>query len=138
MAKKADRIIIDTNLWISFLITRNFKKLDERVKKKRVRIYFSLESIDEFLTVANRPKFRKYFSKVDVEKLIDLFDVYGEVVEVRSKVDLCRDRKDNFLLALSRDSQANYLITGDQDLLELKAFEGTKIIKMADYLRVTE
>lgn len=138
MAKKVDRIIIDTNLWISFLITRNFKKLDERVKKKRVRIYFSLESIDEFLTVAYRPKFRKYFSKVDVEKLIDLFDVYGEVVEVRSKVDLCRDRKDNFLLALSRDSQANYLITGDQDLLELKAFERTKIIKMADYLRVTE
>ncbi len=134
MAKKADRIVIDTNLWISFLITRDFKKLDEQIKKRRVRIYFSLESIDEFLTVADRPKFRKYFSKADIERLIDLFDVYGHIVEVKSTVDVCRDRKDNFLLALSQDSQANYLITGDQDLLELKTFEGTKIIKMADYL----
>jgi len=53
MATKADRIVIDTNLWISFLITGDFKKLDEQIKKRRVRIYFSIESIDEFLTVAD-------------------------------------------------------------------------------------
>ena len=138
MAKKADRIIIDTNLWISFLITKNFKKLDEKIKAKKIRICFSLEAIDEFLTVADRPKFRRHFSKADIEQLIDIFDVYGEVVEVKSKVDLCRDRKDNFLLSLSRDSQANYLITGDKDLLDLKTFEGTKIIKMSDYLKKIE
>ncbi|MEK6781698.1 MAG: putative toxin-antitoxin system toxin component, PIN family [Bacteroidota bacterium] len=138
MAKKADRIIIDTNLWISFLITRDFKKLDEKINKRRIRIFFSLESIDEFLTVADRPKFRRYFSKADIEQLIDIFDVYGEVVEVKSKVEVCRDHKDNFLLSLSRDSQANYLITGDKDLLDLKTFEGTKIIKMSDYLKKIE
>lgn len=138
MAKKADRIVIDTNLWISFLITKNFKKLDEKIKARRIRVCFSLEAIDEFLTVADRPKFRKYFSKADIEQLIDLFDVYGQVVEVKSRVNLCRDRKDNFLLSLSRDSQANYLITGDRDLLEMETFEGTKIIKMADYLKKIE
>jgi predicted nucleic acid-binding protein len=61
--------------------------------------------------------------------------VYGQFVEVKSKVNTCRDPKDNFLLSLARDSHANYLITGDQDLLDLKIFEGTKIIKMADYLK---
>jgi putative PIN family toxin of toxin-antitoxin system len=135
MAKKPDKIIIDTNLWISFLITKDFKKLDERIKKRSVRIFFSLESIDEFLTVADRPKFKKHFSKTDIEQLIDLFDVYGEIVSVKSKIDICRDQKDNFLLSLSKDSQANYLITGDKDLLDLKTFEGTKIITMSDYLR---
>jgi hypothetical protein len=110
MAKKADKIIIDTNLWISFLITKNFKKLDERIKKGSIRIAFSLELIEEFLTVINRPKFKKYFDKSDVEKVIELFDVYGELFEVKSKLDLCRDKKDNFLLTLAIDSQADYLI----------------------------
>lgn len=109
MAKKPDKIIIDTNLWISFLITKDLKKLDERIKKRSVRIFFSLDSIDEFLTVADRPKFKKHYSKTD--------------------------QKDNFLLSLSKDSQANYLITGDKDLLDLKTFEDTKIITMSDYLK---
>ena len=138
MAKKVDKIVIDTNLWISFLITKDFKKLGERIKQKKTRIVFSLDSIEEFLSVADRPKFKKYFSKADIEHLIDLFDVYGEIVEVKSKVDLCRDPKDNFLLSLSMDSRADYLITGDKDLLDLKMFARTKVIKMTDYFKKIE
>lgn len=135
MAKKVDTIVIDTNLWISFLITRDFKKLGEIIKKRTARIAFSRDSLEEFLSVADRPKFKKYFSKDDIEQLIDVFDTYGEIIEVGSVVDLCRDRKDNFLLSLSRDSQADYLITGDKDLLILNPFEGTKIITMTEYLK---
>ena len=96
---------------------------------------FSLELIEEFLTVVNRPKFRKYFTKPDIEKLMDLFDVYGEIVEVKSNIDLCRDKKDDFLLALAKDAQADFLVTGDKDLLELKVFESTKIVAVTDYLK---
>ena len=96
---------------------------------------FSVELIDEFLIVADRPKFKKFFSKVDVEELIGLFDCYGEIIRVISKVEICRDYKDNFILSLLKDSKADYLLTGDNDLLELKAFHGAKILKMADYLR---
>ncbi len=134
MAKKVDKIIIDTNLWISFLITKDFKKLDSRIKGGKVRIIFSLDSIEEFLTVADRPKFKKYFSRLDIDKLIDLFDVYGEIVSVTSNVNLFRDPKDNFLLSLAKDSKTNYLITGDKDLLDVKSFEVTKILTMTDYL----
>ena len=135
MAKRIDRIVVDTNLWISFLISRDFKRLDERIRKGKVKLVFSVELIDEFLTVADRPKFRKYFGKTEVEQLIELFDSYGEIIRVNSKVDICRDRKDNFLLSLVRDSNADFLITGDNDLLELKVFEGKRILKMSDYLK---
>lgn len=135
MAKRVDRIVVDTNLWISFLISRDFKRLDERIRKGKVKLVFSVELIDEFLTVADRPKFRKYFGKTDVEQLIELFDFYGEIIRVNSKVDICRDHKDNFLLSLVKDSKADYLITGDNDLLELKVFEGKRILKMSDYLK---
>jgi uncharacterized protein len=73
--------------------------------------------------------------KNDIEELIGLFDVYGEIVEVKSDVDLCRDKKDDFLLALAKDSQADFLVTGDKDPLELKALESTKIMAIADYLK---
>ena len=133
MAKKVDRLIIDTNLWISFLISKDLKKLDEKIKKGKVRLIFSVELIDEFLTVADRTKFRKFFNKKDLEQLIELFDSYGEIIPVISKVDICRDLKDNFILSLSKDSAADYLLTGDKDLLGLREFEGTKIIKISDY-----
>ncbi len=100
-----------------------------------MKAIFSVESIDEFLTVTDRPKFRKYFKKKDAQQLIELFDVYGEMVHVKSSIAICRDPKDNFLLSLSRDSKANYLITGDSDLLALRQFEGTKILTMTEFLK---
>lgn len=135
MAKSADRVIVDTNLWISFLITKDLSALDIQIKNGKIKIVFSLELIEEFLSVANRPKFKKYFSKVDIEHLIDLFDLYGEIVQVKSKIELCRDPKDNFLLALATDAKADYLITGDLDLLDLRSIKKTKILTMADYLK---
>ena len=91
--------------------------------------------IEEFLTVINRPKFKKYFDKSDIEKVIDLFDVYGEISDVTSNIDLCRDKKDNFLLALAKDAHADYLVTGDKDLLQLKSFGATKIVLISEYLK---
>lgn len=135
MPKRVDRIIVDTNLWISFLISKDFKKLDQQIISGKIKIVFSLELLEEFLTVANRPRFKKFFSKSDVEQLLDLFDVYGEIVDISSSVQLCRDPKDNFLLALAADSKANFLITGDKDLLELKAFKKTAILTITDYFR---
>ncbi len=135
MAKRTDRVIIDTNLWISFLITKDLKTLDNKVKTGKIKIIFGLELIEEFLSVASRPKFKKYFLKEDVEQIIDLFDVYGEIVQVMSKIELCRDPKDDFLLSLATDSKADYLITGDKDLLDLKTIGKTKIVTMTDYLK---
>lgn len=135
MAKKVERIILDTNLWISFLITGDLRKLDGRIRNKKVKLIFSLESIEEFLAVANRPKFKKYFTKADIEQLMDLFDSYGELVNVTSTVELSRDAKDNFLLALAKDGKADYLVTGDKDLLSIASVGKTKIITMAEYVK---
>ena len=135
MAKAIDRIIIDTNLWISFLITKDFKNLDARIEKGETKILFSEESFEEFLTVVHRTKFKKYFRDEQIEELLNLFEVYGEMVSVKSLVTKCRDLKDNFLLSLAKDSQADFLLTGDEDLLSLKEFEGTKIIRISEYLR---
>lgn len=59
MPKQKDRIIIDTNLWISFLLTRNFSKLDAIFSDNRITLLYSQDLIDEFIEVAHRPKFKK-------------------------------------------------------------------------------
>ena len=54
---------------------------------------------------------------------------------VNSEITICRDSKDNFLLALAKDAGADFLITGDKDLLSLKTFGNTKIISLNEFVK---
>ena len=81
---------------------------------------FSKELIEEFITVAKRPKFEKYFADSDIHDLLQLFDSFGELINVSSEISSCRDPKNIYLLNLAFDSKADFLITGDGDLLTIK------------------
>ena len=50
-----------------------------------------------------------------------------------SVVNLCRDYKDNFLLSLAMDAGADYLVTGDDDLLDLKSIGDCQIVSLTDF-----
>jgi putative PIN family toxin of toxin-antitoxin system len=134
MQNQVSRIIIDTNLWNSFLITRDFTKLDEILFSRHSILVFSQELLDEFLEVARRPKFRRFFSSADIEELLETIDEYAHFVKVQTKTEACRDPKDNFLLSLSIDGNADFLLTGDKDLLELTKFGETTIITISEFL----
>ena len=79
-----NRIVIDTNLWISYLITKGFKRLDKLIYTDKVRLIFSPELISEFIEVAQRPKFRKFFDPKDISRLIEIFDTYGDLAEFKA------------------------------------------------------
>ncbi len=66
------------------------------------------------------------------------FDAFIDLIAVQSIVTICRDPKDNFLLALAKDSKADYLLTGDNDLLDIKNFGKTKIITINNFFEVTK
>lgn len=133
MRVKRSRIIVDTNLWISYLISKGFKHLDDLILREKAIFLFSDELLEEFVEVAKREKFKKYFSYDDVLKLLELFDSYGEIIKVTHQVNGCRDVKDNFLLSLAVNGKADYLITGDSDLLVLESFENTKILTITQF-----
>jgi len=113
------KLILDTNLWISYLISNRFIKLDELMKEDRITFLFSRESLEEFIEVASRSKLEKYFKKEDLTELLLYFNSYGEIVEITSDLEICRDPKDNFLLNLANGGEADFLITGDKDLLDI-------------------
>lgn len=135
MRNKVSRIIIDTNLWISFLITKDYSKLDELLFSKQCILIFSNELLEEFLDVARRPKFRRFFSPSDIEAILETIDEYAELVKVSTTINVCRDPKDNFLLSLAIDGNADYLLTGDKDLLDLIKLGETEIITITNFLQ---
>jgi len=135
MANRPDRIVIDTNIFISFLITNSFPKLFKLLESNKVILLFSEELLQEFLDVVKRPKLKKYFSEKEISKVLDGIQYYADYIEVYTNVNVCRDPNDNFLLALCYDGKADYLITGDEDLLVIKKYKQTSILKISDYLK---
>lgn len=97
---------------------------------------FSDELIRELIEVARRPKFRRFFVAADIEGLLTMLHKHGDFVTIKTDVSVCRDPKDNFLLALAADSEAEFLLTGDQDLLVIEKYNNTTIITIADFLRL--
>jgi uncharacterized protein len=134
MPKQKDRVIIDTNLWLSFLISKDNSSIDTIFSEDLITLLYSHELIDEFISVARKPKFRKYFTPRDLQSLLLSMSRRAIFIEVTTFTNICRDPKDNFLLSLSRDGNATHLLTGDKDLLELKKFGKTKIQTIREYL----
>lgn len=135
-ARKKIKIIVDTNLFISFLIGKRLAGLKQTLIQSDVQLIFSEQNIEEIRIVTQRPKFKKYFAKSDVADLIDFIYTIGQVEEITSEPDVCRDPKDNFLLALSDKGKADYLVTGDVDLLNIYEYKKTKIIKVEELERI--
>ncbi len=134
MPEQNDRIIIDTNVLISFLLIKRTSQFDNLISNAQIILLFSQELIDEFISVTKRSKFKKYFSPKEIETILIAIKNRALFIDVNSKVSVCRDAKDNFLLALAKDGKASHMITGDRDLLELKKFGKTTIQTLSEYL----
>jgi putative PIN family toxin of toxin-antitoxin system len=78
------------------------------------------------------PKLRKYFPKESVTELIEL-ETIAEQVEVVPTHFISRDPKDNFLLDLIAAAKADYLVTGDKDLLVHNPFMTAQILTPTEF-----
>lgn len=92
-----------------------------------------LKELEEVLSSEDKPFKLK---KEEAERVVDHVRKLAEVVSIESVVSICRDDKDNRVLECARDGEADYVITGDSDLLDLESFEGVRIVKVADFLKV--
>lgn len=72
------------------------KGIDRLIFNDKATFLFSNESMTEFIDVTSREKLKPYFTKDDIASLIDLIEEYGEIVEVKSKVDFAETKKITF------------------------------------------
>nr|WP_129734755.1 putative toxin-antitoxin system toxin component, PIN family [Parabacteroides goldsteinii] len=125
------KVVIDTNIWISFLIGKKLSGLQSLLSSGKVQLVLCKELVEEIHEVTQRPKLAKYFPQADVEQLLSFMNVIGKWYIPCKIGTTCRDPKDDYLLALAEEAKADYLLTGDNDLLVLKRIGKTEIITVS-------
>lgn len=131
------KVILDTNIWISFLLGKRLSILREIIDMEEVDIYVSDELLAELRSVAFRPKFQ---GKIDFQSVLNLFELINAKCKIiegyKDAESAIRDIKDLYLLSMAESIPADYLVTGDDDLLVLRNHLGTKIITFAEFVSI--
>ena len=94
----------------------------------------SHETLVELSEVLSKKKFDKYISIEERRSFLQLFIQTIQKVEIIRTVRECRDPKDDKFLELALNGKADFLVTGDEDLLSIGNFQGTVIITASDFL----
>jgi len=129
------KIIIDTNLWISFLIGKRLSALKSLLSNSDLTVSVCGELLIEIQNISSKQKIKKYINNDDVIDLFIVIDNYCQFTHIKQdtvSLDL-RDTKDLYLLSLADTVNADYILTGDKDLLTLKLHNKTKIVTYNDF-----
>ena len=70
-----------------------------------------------------------------MNELIEFLEAVAENIEVLPIHFLCKDPKDNLLLDLIDFSKADFLMTGDKELLKLNPFKSASILTPANFAK---
>lgn len=138
MPNKSIKVIFDTNVWISFLIGKRLTKIKRHISDRNITIVTTEQLLSEIKIVTSREKIKKYFPKESVLELLELLETIAEKIEIEPIHFINRDPKDNFLLDLIDFSKADYLVTGDKDLLEHNPFKTAQILTATEFEKQLE
>jgi len=131
------RVVIDTNVWVSRLLLADSmaaRAVDAALSSSEVVV--SERLVEELADVLARGKFDRYVSLADREEFLRRVLQVATTFPVLTEVTDCRDVDDNELLALALDSESDYILTGDQDLLTMNPWRGIEIISPRAFLAV--
>jgi len=130
------RVVIDTNILISAVFwTGKPKEILNGARKRSITFLTSeplLKEMKDVLISKNRPF---QISKKDANFIVEHLKKVGEVITTKSTLSICKDEPDNRVLECAIDGNADYIVTGDKQLLKVKEIRGVKIITSAKLLR---
>lgn len=126
-------LLIDSNVWISALVYGGKpREIFEYIVKNGMFVAVSDEMISEVRRIL-RNKFPLFLD--DFEAILALLSPYCRSYKLGTNpVDICRDPDDNYLLELGNLSKANFIISGDKDLLSIGVFNNIPITTPADFV----
>ncbi|MFN9061536.1 MAG: putative toxin-antitoxin system toxin component, PIN family [Pseudanabaena sp.] len=129
------RFVVDNNILVSALLVKNSAPFQVISKiEERDVILYSEETLLELNQVLSRKKFIKYFAIEEKQAFIFKLLEKAELVEIEESINICRDPKDDKFLELAFSGKADFIITGDQELLVLNPFRNIEIITAKDFL----
>lgn len=132
------RITIDTNILVSALGWNGAEaSVLEMVLESKLELYLSTEILSEFFRVVKYPKFRFTDSEIDgfIGRLWSNSVIVNPSQSVKVIID---DPADNKILECALEGKSEFIISGDRHLLNLGEYEGIKILRAVDFLKVLE
>lgn len=93
--------------------------------------------LNEIDTVLKRSKF-DFIPQAQKDELLLLLSELAEIVIPVEKINACRDKNDNKFLEAAVKSSAEFIVSGDNDLLEMKEFRGTKIVSVDEFCKLLQ
>ncbi|MEK7611024.1 MAG: putative toxin-antitoxin system toxin component, PIN family [Patescibacteria group bacterium] len=125
------RVVVDTNVFVSAFV---WDVIPQKVVAEWLEERFVV-LLSPFLLSEILKTLKKFdYTEEDLRELRSLLENHTLQIIPPLKVSYCRDPKDNQILDLSLAGQASFLVTGDKDLLTLKSFRDTKILRPKDFL----
>ncbi len=130
------KVVIDTNVFISaFLFGGHPREVLNLVITGKIKNYILKNILDEIIDVLKRLKFGFDIKKITA--IIREIEAISDLVELKEEIGtITMDRDDDYILACAVTAEVEYLITGDNDLLNLIEYQGTKIIMPAALINI--
>ncbi len=136
------RIVVDTNVLIAGLLWRGPPSgVWNHVLTARAELFISEALFDEFADVVGRSKFKAILeraARTPQQLLNNLRDAAEFVVPTPLPQPVSRDLDDDHVIAAAIAARADWIVTGDQDLLVLGSYDGIAIMTPAQALRMLE
>lgn len=131
------RFVFDTNVIVSAALLHGSvprKAFDKAFSEGKILI--SVPTLLELAEVLSRDKLNKYL--LEEERMLFLVALLREtdLIEVTEEITDCRDAKDNKFLELALSGKADFIVSGDDDLLILNPFRGIPILTPREFLSV--
>jgi len=137
--KKIIRVVLDTNILISALLFKGeLTRMVGLWQRGKMIPIISKETFDELRTVLEYPKFS--LSRAEIKSLIEQEILpFFEVVNVSKHVKgACRDPGDDKFISCAISANADYIVTGDKDLSDLKKYQSVRIIHASDFIKMVD
>lgn len=128
------KIVLDTNVFISgIFFSGPPAQILKAWKEQKIQIVLSKEILNEYQSVAE--ELSANFSSVDIEPIIELLTIYGEVVETEGiSVKVCEDPDDNMFIECAIASNSKIIVSGDKHLLNISGFQNIDVVKPRDFV----
>jgi putative PIN family toxin of toxin-antitoxin system len=124
------RAVLDTNLLIGYLLTQGetLSHIVGHWEQGHFIYLYSPAMLAELKEVVNRPRLRRAM-RADPQVLIEVIEQDGELVPGKLILaGVCRDPKDDVFIACAVEGKADYLVTGDADLLDVDSYQSVQMI----------
>ncbi|MDR3568686.1 MAG: putative toxin-antitoxin system toxin component, PIN family [Syntrophobacteraceae bacterium] len=131
------RVVVDTNVFISAALKDNsLPALAVYIVERRGILLKSTATEQQLFDVLARPYFAPLVSPATYNWIKKILAAAENVI-VMDRIAVCRDPTDDKFLELAVNGHADYIVTGDTDLLVLNPFRDILIVPPATFVRGT-